>query len=164
MVNRMNLKKLVGSALVVVGVLGVGAAAYAATATTPAEIVAGLTGQTVEQVAELRATGVTYGTIAAEAEVLPEFQQEMLELKKEILDQRVKDGRLTQEQADEIYQAIKDNQAACNGTGSAGVGQQYGAGFGCGAGVGAGQGLGIGGMRRQGGLGNGTGFGRGRVR
>ncbi len=161
----MNLKKLVGSALVVVGVLGVGAAAYAATATTPAEIVAGLTGQTVEQVVELRATGVTYGTIAAEAEVLPEFQQEMLELKKEILDQRVKDGRLTQEQADEIYQAIKDNQATCNGTGSAGVGQQYGAGFGCGAGVGAGQGLGMGGgMRRQGGLGNGAGFGRGRVR
>lgn len=161
----MNLKRLVGSALVVVGVLGVGAAAYAATATTPAEIVAGLTGQAVEQVIEQRATGVTYGEIAAEAEVLSEFQQQMLELKKEILDQRVKDGQLTQEQADEIYQAIKDNQAACNGTGSAGVGQKYGAGLGCGSGAGAGQGLGMGGgMRRQGGLGNGTGFGRGRVR
>lgn len=42
----------------------------------------------------------------------------------------MKDGKLAQEQADEIYNSIKNNQAACNGNGSAGIGKKYGAGFG----------------------------------
>ena len=148
----MNLKRLVGTALLVVGVLGTGAVAYAATAGTPAQIAADLTGQSIEAVTAERAAGVTYGAIASEAGLLPEFQDKMLELKKEVLDQRVAAGQLTQEQADQLYQTMQDNQATCTGTGAAGTGLSCG-------GNGQGQGLG-GGMMR----GTGAGFGRGRVR
>jgi hypothetical protein len=65
---------------------------------------------------------------------------QMLEQKKAVLDQRVKDGKLTQEKADEIYNAIKSNQATCDGTGSAQIGKKYGVGFGMGQGAGKGMG------------------------
>jgi len=84
----------------------------------------------------------------------------MLEQKKIVLDQKVKDGRLTQEQADAIYNAIKNNQATCDGTGRAGIGRKYGAGLGQGCGMGLGQGAGLG-MRNGGGFGGGMGAGRG---
>jgi hypothetical protein len=68
----------------------------------------------------------------------------MLVQKKAVLDQRVKDGKLTQEQADTIYQAIEANQANCDGTGGARIGQKNGVGFGQGMGKGMGQGNGSG--------------------
>ena len=52
---------------------------------------------------------------------------------------------MTQEEADEIIAALKENQAVCDGTGTARTGQQFGAGFsgmmGNGQGMGRGQGL-----------------------
>ena len=134
-----NLKKIMAVAASVF-VLTAAGAVYAAAAKTPAEIAAGLTGKTVEDLYKERAAGKTYGTIAKEAGKLDEFKAQMLEQKKAILDQRVKDGRLTQAQADEIYNAIKNNQASCDGTGSAGMGRKFGAGFGQGGGMGRGQG------------------------
>lgn len=124
-------------------VLGTAGAAFAATYKTPAEIVSGLTGKTIDEVSAERVAGKTYGTIANDAGKLDEFKAQMLEQKKAILDQRVKDGTLTQERADALYNAIKTNQAVCDGTGNAGLG------VGCGAGTGAG------------GCGMGNGLGRG---
>lgn len=144
-----NFKKLafVLAALVVLGSAGV---VYAATYKTPADIVAGLTGKTASQVADERETGKTYGQIANEAGKLDEFKAQILEEKKEILDKKVKDGTLTQEQADGIYSAIKDRQAICDGTGL-GMGNgsgvcsgTFGAGRGAGLGAGAGRGCGMG--------------------
>ncbi|MEW6066108.1 hypothetical protein P378_08315 [Desulforamulus profundi] len=156
-----NLKKLLAT-VTVVGMLGVAGSAFAATAMTPAEVVSGLTGKTVEDLYKERSAGKTYGTIANEAGKLEEFKAQILEQKKTVLDQRVKDGRLTQEQADQIYNSIKNNQATCDGTGSAGIGKKYGAGFGQGSGMGLGQGAGRGaGMRNGGGFGQGMGAGRG---
>ena len=123
-------------------------ASYATNATTPAGIVAGLTGQSIEQIMAKRATGITFGAIAQEAGKLDEFKVQTLEQKKIILDQRVKDGNLTQAQADQIYNSIKTNQATCDGTGSAQIGQRNGAGFGQGQGMGMGAGQGNGGCRR----------------
>lgn len=113
---------------------------------TPAEAAAGLTGKTVESVIEEKTeTGKTYGTIAKEAGKLTEFKNEILEMKKDILDEKVKNGIITQERADEIITALKENQANCDGTGSARVGQKMGAGFGGnGGGMGRGQGKGLG--------------------
>lgn len=113
---------------------------------TPAEAAAGLTGKTVESVIEEKTeTGKTYGTIAKEAGKLTEFKNEILEMKKDILDEKVKNGTITQERADEIITALKENQANCDGTGSARVGQKMGAGFGGnGGGMGRGQGKGLG--------------------
>ena len=137
-----TLKKLLATATVV-GMLGVAGAAFAATALSPAQIVSGLTGKTVTEVYQESSTGKTYGTIANEAGKLEEFKAQMLEQKKIILDQRVKDGSLTQEQADEIYNNIKNNQATCDGPGSAGIGRKSGGCFGQGCGMGLGAGAGI---------------------
>lgn len=134
-----NFKKLI-AAVAVIGVLGTAGVAFAATAKTPAEIVAGLAGKTVESVTKERVAGKTYGTIAKDAGKLDEFKTQMLGQKKSVLDQRVKDGTLTQQQADETYNAIKNNQATCNGTGSTGMGRKAGAGN-CGMGNGQGRGL-----------------------
>ncbi|MFA6941370.1 MAG: hypothetical protein WCQ54_10375, partial [Clostridiaceae bacterium] len=88
----------------------------------------------------------TYGTIAKEAGKLTEFKNEILEIKKDALDAKVKNGTLSQERADEIMAALKENQENCDGTGSAKVGQKMGAGFGGknGGGMGKGQGNGLG--------------------
>lgn len=140
------------AALTVAAVLGTGGAAYAATSLTPAEIAANLTGKSVVELQQQRQAGQTYGAIANEAGKLEEFKTQMLEQKKVILDERVKEGRLTQEQANTIYQNMQENQTNCDGTGNgqARMGQNGGAGFGQGAGLGNGQGQG---------MGNGQGFG-----
>ena len=118
-------------------VLAVGATSFTAFAAStyhsPAEAVAGLTGQTVESViAQKTETGDTYGAIANEAGKLEEFKDEMLEIKKDALAEKVAAGTITQEKADEIIAAIEANQATCDGTGSAKIGQKMGAGFGSG--------------------------------
>lgn len=147
----MKMKKI-ALGLLVTGVVSTTALAYAAT--RPVDIVSKLTGKTVDALYQERAQGKTYGTIAKEAGKLDEFKDEMLKSKKEILDERVKEGRLTQAQADEIYNSIKNNVANCDGTGSQRLGQKYGVGFGNGQGRGQGNGAGLGqGMRR--GVGNG---------
>ena len=125
-----NFKKLIVVATII-GSLGIVGIAGAATgATTPAGIVSALTGKTVEAVTAERTAGTTYGTIAQEAGKLEEFKTETLVLKKSMLDQRVKDGNMTQEQADAMYESMKTNQATCDGTGSAGMGQKNGMGRG----------------------------------
>ncbi len=156
----MNFKKLFIVATVV-GMLGAAGAAYAATVKTPAEITAELTGKTVAELYNERSTGKTYGTIASEAGKLAEFKAQMLEQKKIILDQRVADGRLTQEQADNIYSTMQSHQAICDGTGNAGIGKNYGAGFGQGNGNGSCDGTGMGNGNGSG-MRNGAGMGSGR--
>jgi len=144
----MMIKKTIAIALsvCVIGAMGV---VYAATAKTPAEIASSVTGKTVEEVREQRSQGITYGAIAKEAGKLDEFKVQMLEEKKAMLDQRVKDGSLTQERADAIYNNIKNNQLNCDATGSARMGRNGGGGQGCG-------------MSNGGGFGNGQGAGRNR--
>ena len=153
-----NMKKLI-VLVVAIGVLGLAGAVYAADIKTPADIAAALSGKSDEDVAKERAEGKTYGAIAKDAGKLEEFKAQILEQKKAVLDQRVKDGILTQQQADEIYDRIKTNQAACDGTGNAGIGKKSGAGFGQekGMGRGMGRGSGIGGC---GGAGCGMGLNR----
>lgn len=127
---------------------------------SPAEALAGLTGQTVESViAERSSTDKTYGTLASEAGKLAEFKAEVLQLKKDALAKKVTAGTMTQERADQITAALESNQADCDGTGTAKIGQKMGAGFGGmmgnGQGKGISQGQGLGGMNR--GAGNGGG-------
>ncbi|MEK6266045.1 MAG: hypothetical protein N2B06_14940, partial [Clostridium sp.] len=116
-----NIKKMVLS-LAVVTVLSTGVVFAAVATKTPAEVAAGLTGKSIEEVTTERTSGKTYGTIAEEAGKLEEFKTETLQQKKQLLDQRVKDGNLTQVAADEIYNSIVTNQETCDGTGSAGIG------------------------------------------
>ncbi|MEG1761756.1 MAG: hypothetical protein RR251_07600 [Hydrogenoanaerobacterium sp.] len=128
------------------------AAEPAAKYSTPADIVAGLTGRTVESViAERAESGKTYGTIADNAGKLTEFKTESLKLKKDILAEQVEKGILTQEEYNSIIAAIEANMAICDGKGSGygrgGLGCGGSRGHGCGRGVG--RGAGMGGMRLQ---------------
>ena len=118
---------------------------------TPAEIVAGITGKTVDQVEDARQDGVTYGAQAAAAGKLDQFQDERLAQYKLRLDELVKAGRLTQAEADKLYDAMKTRMSACDGNGA-------GAGNGLGCGLGKGNGMGQGGGFGRG-MGNGAGCG-----
>ena len=138
-----NLKKVM-ALVAVVGVVGVAGMAYAVSTNTPADIISGLTGKTVEDVNKERVAGKTYGAIAKEDGKLDEFKGESLKIKKVVLDQKVKYGSITQEKADALYNNIKNNQAVCDGTGNANIGRNAGIGFGQGKGMGRGQGCGLG--------------------
>ncbi len=94
---------------------------------SPQEALAGMTGKTVEEIAQERAEkNKTYGAIAAEEGVLDEFKTEILEQKKEVLQERVSEGNLGQEDADKIIERIQDHQEACDGEGSLGPGMMEG--------------------------------------
>ncbi|WP_312650034.1 DUF2680 domain-containing protein [Aminipila sp.] len=137
---------MLGAIVTVLGAVSV--TAYATSSySTPAEVTAGVTGRTVEEVtAERYETGKTYGTIADEAGKLEEFQTEMVQIKKNILEDRVEAGLMTQENAGAIITAIEENQSTCDGTGNM-IGKRMGAGFGGMNGKGQGNGQG---MRVQG--------------
>lgn len=67
-------------------------------------------------------------------EDIEEFKAQMLEQKQAILDERIADGTMTQEEADAIMEAIKENMADCDGSGSGRIGAGMGARFGGGMG------------------------------
>lgn len=150
--------KRITSLIAIVGLISISGAAFAAELQSPGQIAATLTGKPVAELAAERAEGKTYGTIAQEAGKLEEFQKLMLEQKKAILEQRVKDGVLTQAEADAILERIEANQAVCDGTGGNQLGRAGGAGFGMGMGGGLRGGQGGQGFR---GLGAGCGLANG---
>lgn len=154
------MKKIKNFAILGAAILTVSAMAITAFAAsdykTPAEVVAGLTGKSVESVvAERTESDKTYGTIANDAGKLEEFKSQMIENKKAVLNDRVAEGQITQERADAIIEAIDNNQANCDGTGNGNGACGIGQGLGFGAGKGGQQG-GQGG-RLGGGAGNGQG-------
>ena len=104
-----------------VSILSVGSAAtvVAADYQTPAETIASLTGRPVSEIIqEAVDSGKTYGMIAAEAGKLEEFKEERLNVKEQILDENVENGAISQEEADNILEDIKERQAICDGTGA----------------------------------------------
>lgn len=158
-----NLKKIAITGAVLAAVAATSVTAFAANGYgSPAEIVAGLTGRTVESVVAERAqSGNTYGAIAQQADSLDAFREQMLELKKEALAERVAAGTMTQERADAIIAAMEENQENCDGTCTGGTCEGLGIGnssqnrgqtgsqtaggqYGGQRGVGAGSGLGTG--------------------
>lgn len=111
----------------------------------PSEILANLLGKSTEDVYELRLeSGKTFGQLAEENGVYSEFSEATLEAKKARLSELVEEGKLTQEEADQML----ENFEACDGTQS-GLGRglfgKGSGGQGCnGQGLGQGQGKGNG--------------------
>ncbi len=138
-------KKFIIGGLAVVILAATSLTAFAVTGgSTPAEIVADITGKSLEEVTEQKfESGKTYGEIAYDEGLWEEFNDEMLESKKAFLDEKVAEGVFTQEEADEIYANILERQEYCSGNGAGGFGGMMGYGFGSG-GRGLGQGLGQG--------------------
>lgn len=147
----MKIKKTILTVTLLVGVLAFSGLAYA-DVLTPVQKLSELTGKPVETLYAQRGSS-TFGAVAADEGYLEEFQAGMLETKRELLAKRVEDGRLTQEQADAILEAMLERQAICDGTGYQGESPGYGMGVG-GYGQGYAQGQG------QGMMGNQRGFGR----
>lgn len=86
---------------------------------TPAEALAALTNRTVESVkTERKETGKSFGKIAKEADKLDEFKLERIQIFKDRVNEKVLEGKITQEQADNILQAIDNKQANCDGNGA----------------------------------------------
>jgi len=141
-------------------VLTTAGVALASELKSPVEILSGISGEPAEDLRDQRLEGKRYGEIAEDYDKLDEFRRQMLEQKKAILEQRVKEGYLTREQADEIEQRL----GTFCGDGARGLcGQGYGAGFGMGFGGRNGQGRGNKFQNGQGGgfsQGRGMGFGR----
>ena len=146
----MKKKLLVIAVVLAISVAG----AVFAYAATPADIVSDLTGLTQEEVAELRASGSTYGQIAQDEGKFEEFKAAFLEARKERLAQMVADGRITQERADEIIETISERIASCDGSFAGTSKGEFKMGFGAGKGLmnGSGEGNGFAragqGMRR----------------
>jgi hypothetical protein len=112
-------KLVVAGILILIMVVGTVAAFAASQYSTPAEVLAGLTGREVQSVVDERVQkGKTFGTMAKDAGVLDEFKTEMLQVKKDKLAECVVAGTLTQEQADAIIAKIVSNQAVCDGSGA----------------------------------------------
>jgi uncharacterized membrane protein YgcG len=138
------MKKHNKTAVVIIAVLALLATsftAFAYTVSSPAEILAGLTGKSVEEVTDERyETGLTYGQMAYDEGLWEEYNEKMLEDKKAYLDEKVKDGTITQEQADDIYENMQLRQQNCaaNGTGGGFGGGMMGLGYGGGRGCGGG--------------------------
>jgi len=134
--TRKTGKRLI-AVLVATGIMSIGTVAFAAVA-SPAEIVSGLTKRAITEVQAERAKGQTYGSMAEEAGKLNEFKVATLDSKKAWLDEQVAAKKMTQEEADKIYNDIKEAQLTCDGDGSAQIGKENGANFGGGMGSGTG--------------------------
>ena len=145
-------KKIAVVSLIVLALAATSFTAFAYTFSSPAEILANLTGKNADEVANERyESGLTYGQMAYEEGLWEEYNDEMLKNKKAYLDEKVTEGTITQEEADEIYANIEARQEACLGNGTGGYGGgMMGLGFGGGGrGCGGGRGFGGGGRNWQ---------------
>lgn len=101
------------------------------------QVLANLLGKPLEDTYKLLTPGKTLAEIAQENGIsLDKFQQAMLESRKNIIQQRVKDGTITQEQADLMIKNMEQNIKNCDGTG---IGRGMGRGSGMDRGFGMGR-------------------------
>jgi hypothetical protein len=117
--------------IVMVLLIGVTSISYAATVYgSPAEIIAALTGNSVDEVIAARQAGTSLGAQALDAGKLEEFQAAKLELYKQRLDQAVAEKRMTQEDANQLFDAMKLKIQECTGDRiGQGAGNRIGNGF-----------------------------------
>ncbi len=151
-----KLKKLTKLIIGGVMVLSLGAVAFADSVMTPAQIYSDVTGKSVEEAYEDRQSGKTYGQLAQEEGKYEEFKEQLLENRKDLLEERVAEGTMTREQADSIIERMEECDGTNQGQNRLGLGRLNGA---CGngqCGTGNGQGQGFGQGRRAG-----NGFGQG---
>ena len=118
-----NSKKIAVVVLVVV-ILTTSVPVFAADFKRPVEIVSELTDQSVECLREQRLGGEVYGEIAEKYGVRNAFIEQVLEIKKAFLDEKIENDDLTQEEADIIIENICSNEKLNS------FGKEFSAGFG----------------------------------
>ncbi|PKM67508.1 MAG: hypothetical protein CVU95_07295 [Firmicutes bacterium HGW-Firmicutes-2] len=145
------------SALVLVAATSIGV--YAAENMSPAQTLSELTGISIEELYEAKGDQ-TFGALAQELEVEDAFRTDMVGNKLAIIEERVIQGTLTREVADEMIAVIIENQENCDKTGLNQGDQRLGLGFGHGNGMGTGERVGGGrGFGSRNGLGQRQGLG-----
>ena len=103
---------------VVLSLSTVSLAIFAKGSNDVANSVAKVTNKTVEEVeAERNTSEKTYGQIAAEADKLEEFKLERQKISEERLKEKVANGQITQERANEISKARNEHMESCDGSG-----------------------------------------------
>lgn len=110
------MKKIIILTLVLTVILATSITAFAFTETSPVEILAGLTGKTTGQLADIKyASGKSYGQIAYNEgqDVWEDFMIERFENKKALIKERLTDGSLSQEEADEFLAYLEEMQDFC---------------------------------------------------
>ncbi len=115
-----NTKKILGAIAFGLTITAVSVTAFAASKyNSPAEAVAGLTGRTTESVIQERKdSNKKYGEIAKDAGKLEEFKTEKLEIRKERLNNKVSEGKITSEKAEEVLKTMEEKSLDCDGLGS----------------------------------------------
>ena len=114
----MKKRKLMLTVLVAaIMVLGLATVSFAASeGLRPAEILANLTGEDVEDIEAGKEAGDGYGALAQEKGVFEAFKADRLVQAESQLEAAVTDGRLTQEEADERLSAMQEKLENCDGT------------------------------------------------
>lgn len=110
-------KKIIAATLTLL-VLGGGSAAYASAGASSLAVLADAADTSVDTILENREDGETLGSIAAEYGVLAEFQEARLADRIALIQEKVEEGTLTQDEADEIIATMEDHLADCDGTGT----------------------------------------------
>ena len=116
-----------GAIISVMMAVDVSAACYR----TPLGACAGVTGESASYIAQQRYAGAAYGSLAQEAGKLDDYHEAILEMQKERFSQLVREGRLPQEQADEMLKIMEEQQYLCEGIGDC-LGAEGGCGYGYG--------------------------------
>lgn len=107
------MKKKLVLLMAVVMVFGTMSVAFADSSFSPASVFARLKGVDEETAYQMRTeANLRYGELAEKEGFSDEFREEMQEVKKARLEELVKEGRITQERADEILANFK----TCDGT------------------------------------------------
>ncbi len=115
------MKKLLVIGLIGVLTIGLGAMSFADAFSSPAEAYADLSGMSVAEAYELKGADKTFGKLAEENGFLDDFEAATRAGKINIVQARVADGTLEQEDADEIISQIND----CEGTPGSRLGQFF---------------------------------------
>lgn len=137
-----SMKKFIGIALILLICLSIAVPVLAYSSyKTPLEIISTLTSMSQDDIINEKAKK-TFARIAKENNVLDEFKRQMLESKKQIINERIKAGSITDEEGEQILNNVKERQQYCNGEGYK-KWQRQSNGYGRGNGYGKGMGRGI---------------------
>lgn len=106
--------------LLVAGVAGAGITTVSALSNqSKAEKIAELTGKPVSEIiSERHDKDKTYGEIANENGVSEQFRTYNYEHKKSVVQEKIKNGTLTEEEGKKIIEQIEERHANCDGTGN----------------------------------------------
>lgn len=118
--QKRKMIKVLALSVVGVSILGIGATSASAISNrTRAEKLSELTGKPTEEIiSEKFESGKTYGEIAEENGVLEEFRDYHYEEKKNIVQENIDSGLITDEEGQKTLKYLAEQQANCDGTGS----------------------------------------------